>query len=1221
MTALDYELSEGAYYWRVRAKDNAENYSDWSSTREFKIDLTPSAPMGINGTAVSTESISWTWYEMSDTEDGFRIMTTTDGVVAGLPANTTTWLETGLSPNTLYHRYVEAYRGSIISSAPYIGQAYTLANPPINSTMQLVTSNTIRIQWSGNGNTEGTVYEINRSTDGITFQLLASTVAISYVDFNLSPLTSYSYQVRAVNGVTIPSAFDLTVTTETSPAEAAQPEFGAIAGKITKTDGATGISQALVEAMLVGGSQSAVGSSITDINGKYSIILGTGNYDVKASSYGYEPQTVAAQAVVANSTTTVNIQLVASAPVTGQIYGAEVSSGGAFAVTGLPIPGNYYVISFIDNNSNEWPDNTEPWNVNYWAVNPGAQYLSGGTPIDVGVIQLYDFGGISGYVNNTSTQTGKIVIKAAGAYTTTYNNAYENEQKIAASSGSYTIYVATPSNPYKVTAWVDENSNGTLDAGEYFAETEATINVSPAGLITGINLEITGPVVPQTYSISGYVIGNDTTVANVALTLAGTSTGVYVTSGGGYYEFLNLAAGGSYTITPEKANYTFVPSSAVYTNLSASWTNQTFEAISMGATYYTLTVNKVPSIGGTVTPLGGTYSTGTVVNLAAIANSGYKFESWAGVDVLVSSDAYASTATVKMSSDKTVTANFAFVPPLQSSGVIAGMVTASSGTTPITGALVEAFRVGVPQLAVGSSIADINGNYSIILSTGIYDVRASSYGYQAQISTGQIVTADSTTTVNFQLLTIPGSAPAAPSNLLATEVTNSSIKWVWKDNADNETGYKVARSTTGAIIPLPVNTSSYVETGLQPNTYQEFNVRAYNGVGASSAIFASVYTLANLPTNFVCSTKLFDRIKLEWNANSNPVNTRYELNRSSDGLNYVPLTTYYFLLSYADTGLEQQTTYYYRLYSINEDGIKTGPAELSVVTPASLTKGPIAGKVTQSDGQPITGVSVQLYNEQGTAQIAETFTGSDGTYRFEQVEDGVYRVMSSWLVNDIESMVYKTGIPENSEDVAFTLEIQYQLAMLSGRITLGTRPSFSGRFAPGQQPYVELLQRSKVVAKVNADNNGNYTVPNLLPGSYVIRVFNGVQVSEPASVTVREGEQLAVNFRWSLGFNDSGAYAYPNPARAGIVTIRYSVLNTNHSARIRIFNIAGELIREAKDDEITLLGAGVYGFVWDMKNDSGNDIASGVYIYILDIKETVAPYEKVTVKKKLAVIR
>lgn len=82
--------------------------------------------------------------------------------------------------------------------------------------------------------------------------------------------------------------------------------------------------------------------------------------------------------------------------------------------------------------------------------------------------------------------------------------------------------------------------------------------------------------------------------------------------------------------------------------------------------------------------------------------------------------------------------------------------------------------------------------------------------------------------------------PAAPTGLTASTVSESKISLSWLDNATNEAGYKVHRSTTeGALHPmvfvgLAANQASHVDTGLPANVRQFYRVRAYNGGGDSA---------------------------------------------------------------------------------------------------------------------------------------------------------------------------------------------------------------------------------------------------------------------------------------------------------------------------------------------------------------------------------------------------
>jgi predicted esterase len=84
---------------------------------------------------------------------------------------------------------------------------------------------------------------------------------------------------------------------------------------------------------------------------------------------------------------------------------------------------------------------------------------------------------------------------------------------------------------------------------------------------------------------------------------------------------------------------------------------------------------------------------------------------------------------------------------------------------------------------------------------------------------------------------LPG-VPAAPTGLLASGISKSSIQINWADNANNETGFELFRSsnTNGNYIQLgtlPANTTSYVDTGLFANSIQYYKVRAA-GVGGKS---------------------------------------------------------------------------------------------------------------------------------------------------------------------------------------------------------------------------------------------------------------------------------------------------------------------------------------------------------------------------------------------------
>ena len=90
--------------------------------------------------------------------------------------------------------------------------------------------------------------------------------------------------------------------------------------------------------------------------------------------------------------------------------------------------------------------------------------------------------------------------------------------------------------------------------------------------------------------------------------------------------------------------------------------------------------------------------------------------------------------------------------------------------------------------------------------------------------------------------------PAAPSNLAATAVSASQINLSWNDNANNETGFKIERSSgTGwtQIAQTGANVTSYANTGLAAGTTYSYRVSAYNSAGSSASSNSASATTQN----------------------------------------------------------------------------------------------------------------------------------------------------------------------------------------------------------------------------------------------------------------------------------------------------------------------------------------------------------------------------------------
>jgi hypothetical protein len=85
----------------------------------------------------------------------------------------------------------------------------------------------------------------------------------------------------------------------------------------------------------------------------------------------------------------------------------------------------------------------------------------------------------------------------------------------------------------------------------------------------------------------------------------------------------------------------------------------------------------------------------------------------------------------------------------------------------------------------------------------------------------------------------PPTAPAAPSNLTATSSVTRQVVLNWADLSNNETSFKIERSTSATtgfvqIANIAANTTSYVDTTVTSRTTYFYRVRASNSVGNSA---------------------------------------------------------------------------------------------------------------------------------------------------------------------------------------------------------------------------------------------------------------------------------------------------------------------------------------------------------------------------------------------------
>src|SRR5205807_118223 len=118
------------------------------------------------------------------------------------------------------------------------------------------------------------------------------------------------------------------------------------------------------------------------------------------------------------------------------------------------------------------------------------------------------------------------------------------------------------------------------------------------------------------------------------------------------------------------------------------------------------------------------------------------------------------------------------------------------------------------------------------------------------------------------------SAPAAPSNLTAAAASASQINLTWTDNANNDTGIKIERSTDGStftqIATVAANVTAYNNTGLAANTQYYYRVRATNVTGDSaySNVVTSITAAPLAPSGLTAAAVATSQINLSWTNNA-----------------------------------------------------------------------------------------------------------------------------------------------------------------------------------------------------------------------------------------------------------------------------------------------------------------------------------------------------------------
>ena len=202
------------------------------------------------------------------------------------------------------------------------------------------------------------------------------------------------------------------------------------------------------------------------------------------------------------------------------------------------------------------------------------------------------------------------------------------------------------------------------------------------------------------------------------------------------------------------------------------------------------------------------------------------------------------------------------------------------------------------------------------------------------------------------------STVASPTNLTVTSLSSTDLELNWRDNADNETAYKIYRTNVGPVssasirvnqvnnkfmhgvsakamamalvAELPADSTSYLDSGLEAGHEYQYIVEAVNEFGASESNSANgvtepaappAQTIPLPPTGLQAASASASTIALNWNDNSdNGDGFKVFQSDSQSG----PWTQIGLLNSQSTTfnadNLSASTTYFFQVLAFNGAG-------------------------------------------------------------------------------------------------------------------------------------------------------------------------------------------------------------------------------------------------------------------------------------------------------------
>ncbi|OGR61060.1 MAG: hypothetical protein A2X36_07325 [Elusimicrobia bacterium GWA2_69_24] len=218
-----------------------------------------------------------------------------------------------------------------------------------------------------------------------------------------------------------------------------------------------------------------------------------------------------------------------------------------------------------------------------------------------------------------------------------------------------------------------------------------------------------------------------------------------------------------------------------------------------------------------------------------------------------------------------------------------------------------------------------------------------------------------------------------PTSAAPTGITLDAVTANWGDGGNPGTVEFQAESTLDSGFTMPVGNSdwtpgtSFSFTGLSRSTTYYFHVKARrpDGVETSWVGLPNAVTLAAAPTSAPIGLIGDSSATVNWGANENPAYVLYyaEAAQNSGFTTGLVNSGWKGYLTHTFTGLNANTTYYFRVKARNSSLVETAPTDLPIA--ATLPRVPVSGAVAGITRSSITFSWGANSNAAGTQYLAQ----------------------------------------------------------------------------------------------------------------------------------------------------------------------------------------------------------------------------------------------------------